>query len=86
MHEVNILSWYEEDNPNNVTIEHFKRAIALAGKCKPERSNKIAPKVGVVVVKNVTKKSDRCIRYVRNLDFLTVSIYSPSVKEDTKLS
>jgi pyrimidine deaminase RibD-like protein len=46
------MSWYVDENPNGVTREHFETAIKLADKCKPERSGKIAPKVGVVVVKN----------------------------------
>jgi len=46
------MAWYKEDNPNKVERKHFERAIELAALCKPERTGKIAPKVGAVIVKN----------------------------------
>lgn len=46
------MSWYEDENPNKVTRGHFELAIKLAEECKPERPDKIAPKVGAVVVKD----------------------------------
>ena len=52
LQEVDTVSWYEDDNANNVTREHFELAIRQAEECKPEHPGKIAPKVGVVVVKN----------------------------------
>ena len=52
MKSVRSMSWYDDENPNGVTRKHFETAIRLANRCKPERPDKIAPKVGVVVVKD----------------------------------
>ncbi len=45
------MSWYEDENPNQVSRAHFELAIDLAEKCKPEWPGKMAPKVGAVVIR-----------------------------------
>lgn len=49
------MVWYEDENPNGITREDFEFALQLAENCKPEKPDKIAPKVGAVVVKNGKK-------------------------------
>ncbi len=46
--------WCVKDNPNKVTIEHFKQAIQQAELCAPEpgRAKHEVPKVGAVIVKD----------------------------------